>query len=129
LSVVSGAGVDVLDVGRMRRALGEEAGSRAVFTPVEIADCDARPDPPRHYAARFAAKEALLKGLGLRPPDLAVFRDIEVRVTREGATVALRGRVAAAAAGLGTIRPHLSLAHTSDHAIATVIVERLDRDA
>lgn len=122
--MVRGAGVDVLDVGRMRRALRNDAGWRGtVFTPAEIADCDAHPDAARHYAARFAAKEALLKGLGLRPPDLGVFRDIEVRVTRGGATLALHGRVAAAAAALGPIRPHLSLAHTSQHAIATVIVD------
>ncbi len=128
--MVCGAGVDVLDVGRMRRTLRDDAGwPSVVFTPAEIADCDAVPDAPRQYAARFAAKEALFKGLGLRPPDLGAFRDIEVRVTPRGATIALHGRVAAAAADLGTIRPHLSLAHTSDHAIATVIVERLDRDA
>jgi len=128
--MVCGAGVDVLDVGRMRRALRNDPGWRAVvFTSVEVADCDAVADPPRQYAARFAAKEALFKGLGVRPPDLGAYREIEVRAGPGGATVALRGRTAAAAAGLGTIRPHLSLAHTSDHAIATVIVERLDRDA
>lgn len=119
--VVCGVGVDVLDVGRMRRALRDDPGWRGtVFTPTEIADCDARADAARQYAARFAAKEALLKGLGLRPPDLGVFRDIEVRITRGGATVALQGRVAAAA---GPVHPHLSLAHTSQHAIATVIVD------
>lgn len=127
--MVGGAGVDVLHVDRMRRALREDAGWPAVvFTPAEIADCARRPDPARHFAARFAAKEALLKGLGFRPPDLAVFRDIDVRVTRRGAEVALDGRVAAAAARLGSIRPHVSLAHTSDHAIATVIIERVAND-
>ena len=120
----------MLDVGRMRRTLRNDPGWPAVvFTPVEIADCEAVADAPRQYAARFTAKEALFKGLGVRPPDLGAYREIEVRVTPRGATVALGGRTAAAAAGLGTIRPHLSLAHTSDHAIATVIVERLDRDA
>jgi holo-[acyl-carrier protein] synthase len=113
----------------MRRALRDDAGWPAVvFTPAEIADCAGRPDPARHLAARFAAKEALLKGLGFRPPDLAVFRDIHVRVTRHGAEVTLDGRVAAAAARLGSIRPHVSLAHTSDHAIATVIIERVAND-
>jgi holo-[acyl-carrier protein] synthase len=122
--MVCGVGVDVLDVGRMRRALRDDPGWRGiVFTPTEIADCDARADAARQYAARFAAKEALLKGLGLRPPDLGVFRDIEVCITRGGATVALQGRVAAAAAGAGPVHPHLSLAHTSQHAIATVIVD------
>jgi holo-[acyl-carrier protein] synthase len=127
--MLGGAGVDVLHVDRMRRALRDDAGWPAVvFTPAEIADCAGRPDPAIHYAARFAAKEALLKSLGLRPPDLGAFREIEVRVGRHGAEVALRGRVAAVAAGLGTVRPHLSLAHTSEHAIATVIIERVAND-
>jgi holo-[acyl-carrier protein] synthase len=127
--MLGGAGVDVLHVDRMRRALRDDAGWPAVvFTPAEIADCAGRRDPARHYAARFAAKEAVLKGLGLRPPDLGVFRDIEVSVTRHGAAVELRGWVAAAAAARGTGRPRLSLAHTSDHAIATVIIEREAND-
>jgi holo-[acyl-carrier protein] synthase len=127
--MVGGVGMDMLRVDRMRRALRDDAGWPAVvFTQPEIADCAARRDPARHYAARFAAKEALFKGLGLRPADLGVFRDIEVRVTREGAAVALRGRVAAAAAARGTVHPLLSLAHTSEHAIATVIIERVAND-
>jgi holo-[acyl-carrier protein] synthase len=128
--MVLGVGADVLDISRMRRALRDDPALRgAVFTAGEIAECDALPDAARHYAARFAAKEALLKGLGLAPPDVGVFRDIEVRVTSRGPTVALRGRAAAASARLGPIHAHLSLAHTNDHAIATIIVERVDGDA
>jgi holo-[acyl-carrier protein] synthase len=128
--MVLGVGVDVLDIDRMRRTLQDDpALPGAVFTSLEIAECDALPDAARHYAARFAAKEALLKGLALAPPDVGVFKDIEVRVTSRGPTVAFRGRVAAASAHLGPIHAHLSLAHTSDHAIATVIVQRAARDA
>jgi holo-[acyl-carrier protein] synthase len=127
--MVLGVGIDAFDVRRMRRALREDAGlTAAVFAPGEIAECEAAPDPARAYAARFAAKEAVLKGLGLQPPDPGMLREIEV-VTGSGApTVAVHGRLAARLAGT-EIRPRLSLAHTSDHAIATVIVEHAARDA
>jgi holo-[acyl-carrier protein] synthase len=126
--MVLGVGVDVLAVQRMRHALREDAGLRAaVFTPREIAECEASPDAACAYAIRFAAKEAVLKGLSVRPPDTGVFRDIEIGAVGGAPTVALRGRLGGRFAGAADLRPHLSLAHTHDHAIATVVVERIAR--
>jgi holo-[acyl-carrier protein] synthase len=128
--MVVGVGVDVFDVSRMRRALEEDPGlPSAVFTPREVAECARARDPARQYAARFAAKEATLKGLGLRPCDTGVFRDIEVCVTGRAAAVVLQGRLRAALDTAPRLDPHVSLAHTGDHVIATVIVERFVRPA
>ncbi len=58
-------GVDLIEVARVRK-VAEKHGDhflRRIFTPVEIEYCAARPNPWPHYAARFAAKEALYKAV------------------------------------------------------------------
>ena len=58
-------GVDLIEIPRIARALQRYPGFRErCFTEVERAYCDARPNPPQHYAARFAGKEAVGKALG-----------------------------------------------------------------
>ena len=59
-------GVDLIEIDRIRRALarhGEDFKERC-FTEAERAYCDSKPNPPQHYAGRFAAKEAVGKALG-----------------------------------------------------------------
>jgi len=96
----------------------------AAFTPLEIAECDTARDAAREYAARFAAKEATLKSLGLRPPDTGVFREIEVRAAGGTPAIAFHGRLGARLAKSADLHTHLALAHTTDHAIAIVFTER-----
>ena len=62
-----GIGVDLCEVDRMRMALGAHADAcgRRVFTDDEQAYCDRRKDPTERYAARFAAKEAVMKAMGV----------------------------------------------------------------
>ena len=59
-------GVDLIEIERIRRALARHGDGfkQRCFTPGEIAYCDAKPNPPQHYAGRFAAKEAVGKALG-----------------------------------------------------------------
>lgn len=119
---VRGVGVDLCDVDRMRRSLERTPGLRLrVFTEDERAYCDARRDPAERYAARFAAKEAVLKalrvGLGACP-----LRDIEVARSVDGApSVVLHGAAAELAADRGVARWHLSLTHTAHVAGAVVV--------
>jgi phosphopantetheinyl transferase (holo-ACP synthase) len=75
-------GVDLIEIERIRRALARhgEGFKRRCFTAAEIAYCDAKPNPPQHYAGRFAAKEAVGKALGSGV--YFTWREIEVRGRR-----------------------------------------------
>jgi holo-[acyl-carrier protein] synthase len=107
-------GVDIVEVDRIRRAIRRTPGFLArVFTQDEIAYCRAHQDPWPHYAARFAAKEAVWKALGQR--GLAL-KDISVeRDPRGKPSVRIKGR---RARGL-----KLTLTHGEDHAVAVALKE------
>lgn len=63
---MTGIGIDLLDVARLERALDRRPNlARRLFTERELADCRARARPAMHLAARFCAKEAVVKALGL----------------------------------------------------------------
>jgi holo-[acyl-carrier protein] synthase len=124
--MIVGTGVDLERVDRIRAAIGRH-GRRfieRVFTPAEIAYVESRKHRAESYTARFAAKEAAMKALGTGW-DCGV-RWVDVEVVREDkGRPALRfhGRAAEIAAGLGCRSASVSLSHTSDNAIAQVILE------
>lgn len=118
---VVGVGIDVVDIERMRRALGRTEGfGPRYFTESELAR--ARPeDPAPSLAARFAAKEAVLKALGLGIFDLPL-REIEV--TGGGGSppaIRLHATAATAAADRGVRRWLVSLTHDGGVAAAVVV--------
>lgn len=118
-------GVDLVDNARIRRILdrGDDAFVRRVFTAKERAYCDAMADPVPHYAARFAAKEAVAKAFGTGIGGHAAFLDIEVSREPSGQPViVLHGTAGSTASRLGVSCIRLSLSHTSDHAIAMVML-------
>ncbi|HQR44512.1 MAG TPA: holo-ACP synthase [Thermoanaerobaculia bacterium] len=122
--MILGIGTDLLDVARMERELSERTGCREeLFTPAEIAYCEGKRYPARHFAARFAAKEALFKALsGGAPPGL--WREVEVQ-RAEGAPprLVLHGRLLEAAGRLGVKKALVSLTHTDGLAAASVVLE------
>jgi len=123
-----GIGIDAVSIARMRRAAdASERGRRfraRVFTERERRTCETRTDPAECFAARFAAKEAVMKALGAQGIAFA-FRDIEVTRAQSGApAIVLHGRVAERARALGAGRIHLSLTHADPLALASVLVER-----
>ena len=82
---VIGIGVDLCEVDRMRTALAARPGcARALFTDDEQAYCDRRTDPTERYAARFAAKEAVMKAMGVGV-GACKWREIEVAQGRRAA--------------------------------------------
>jgi holo-[acyl-carrier protein] synthase len=128
-------GVDLIEIARVRRA-AERWGTRflqRVYTPVELADCGVEAGAPRYesLAARWAAKEAAAKALGLGLSGLAAgevaeapLRFHELEVVRGPAgrpELRLHGRAAAAAQALGLTHLALSLSHTHSHAVASVV--------
>jgi holo-[acyl-carrier protein] synthase len=116
--------VDAVDVDRFRRVMERRPGlTDAVFTDAEQTYALKAANSTERFAARFAAKEAVLKalGAGVTGKDLS---EIEVVRGDNGApTVVLSGRVAAMAEKQGVTRWHVSLTHTDQVAIASVIAE------
>ena len=114
----SGIGIDLLEVGRLERALERHPNlAERVFTSGELAYARERHRPGRHLAARFAAKEAAVKALGLQRG--VGFRDIEV-VSGEPPTLRLHGRAAEAASEQG-VELAISLTHAQEMAAAVVV--------
>lgn len=123
MSVV-GLGLDLVEVQRIR-ALLEKSGDRfkdRVFTEEEVSYCDSCADGAMHYAARFAAKEAVAKALGTGFSAGVSWRDIEVTRSGQGApSVRLHGGAAQIAETLGIRRWLLSLTHTQGAASAAAV--------
>jgi holo-[acyl-carrier protein] synthase len=127
---VVGIGVDAVDVARFRRILARRPGFAArFFTDAEQGDARRAPDPAESLAARFAAKEAVMKVLGTGLGGFAL-TDVEVRraggdgATRNAPSLVLHGAAAALAERQQASVFHLSLTHTTEVAIAFVVAER-----
>ena len=113
-------GVDLIEIQRIARALQRYPGFRErCFTDAERAYCDTRPNPPQHYAARFAGKEAVGKALGSGVR--FTWREIEI-TGRPKPAVTLSGRTKAWAERVGAGRIDLSMTHSRDLATAVCVV-------
>ncbi len=113
-------GVDLLEIARLERALERSPGlALRLFTDRERAYAQARARPGQHLAARFCAKEAVAKALGL---GVLNWREIEVVNDSDGAPrIELHGGAAAHAQQLG-VGVQVSLTHTRDDAGAVAIL-------
>jgi holo-[acyl-carrier protein] synthase len=113
---VTGIGIDLLDIERLERALERRPRlAERLFTEAEREYAAGRARPGQHLAARFCAKEAVAKALGLRG---WAFRDVQVVVTGGPPTVRLTGNPAARAGGREVL---VSLTHTRTTAAAVAI--------
>jgi len=126
---VVGTGVDLAEVGRVRAAIeNPRTGGRfleRVFTDGERRYAESRGrNRYESFAARFAAKEATMKALGVGWGARASWREIEVvRAPGGRPALVLTGKAAATAAELGVARLHVALTHTAELALAQVIAE------
>ncbi len=130
--MIVGIGVDLFSVIRVVEDLdkGPQGLRDTIFTPEEIAYCQSKRYPAQHFAARFAAKEAVFKALGASGLSGQHWRDVEVRVERNGRSyVLLHGKVREAADQLKVATVHVSLSHTRDWAVASVVMEAADGSA
>ncbi|GAB33163.1 holo-ACP synthase [Gordonia otitidis] len=112
--------VDVADIEESIDRFGDRYLTR-VFTDAEIAHCDG-PNRAQRLGARFAAKESVIKTLGI-VDDATPLREIEVVMNGAVPGIALAGGMAALAESRAWRNPSLSLSHTSTHAMATVVVQ------
>jgi holo-[acyl-carrier protein] synthase len=116
-------GTDLIEIERVKRALDRYPNFRdRCFTEAERAYCDSRPNPPQHYAARFAAKEAVGKALGFGVARAFAWRDVEI-AGRPKPAVRLSGRVRAWAERAGAGAIDLSMSHSRELATAVAVVE------
>ncbi|HEV2439936.1 MAG TPA: holo-ACP synthase [bacterium] len=123
--MIRGIGLDIIEVDRIRRATvrwGDVFLSR-VFTPGERRHADTARTSAERLAGRFAAKEAVMKALGLGWRRMA-WREIEIEGDPLGRPVVrLTGRAAQAAAELGVQAWFVSISHTRDLAVAHAVAE------
>ena len=125
LGVIVGIGIDAVDVARMREVLRRTPTFRTrTFTDGERAYAEKQHDPTERYAVRFAAKEAVMKAMGLGLGAFG-FHDVEVEVADSGApSLLLRGPALEHATVRGIDIWHITLTHTEISAIAMVLAER-----
>ena len=128
--MIVGVGVDAVDVARFRKVLERRPHfATRSFSDAERADAAGSADMAQSLAARFAAKEAVMKALrtgigGFALTDVEVCRAAGTGATRNAPYLRLHGTAAelAGAQGAGTF--HLSLTHTDGVAIAFVVAEQ-----
>jgi len=124
--MIVGTGIDLAEIGRIQRSL-DRFGQRfldRVYTPAEQAYCLRKRNAAESLAARFAAKEAGAKALGTGISQGVSWLEIEVAREPGGRpTVKFHGRAAERAARLGAVRAALSITHTAELAMASVVLE------
>jgi holo-[acyl-carrier protein] synthase len=125
-TVILGTGIDLCEVARMGAKVGAPAADflTRVFLPAEITYCQTKRHPAEHFAARFAAKEALVKALAGSGARGSFWQDIEVVNHPDGRPeIQLHGRIRKIAADFGVRRVFVSLSHTREMAVAKVVLE------
>ena len=123
---VIGIGVDVIECERIQHSI-ERFGDRflhRVFTEGEISYSMSMKFPERHFAARFAGKEAVAKAFGTGIGKAVSFRNIDIRKKESGEPfLVFSGSAKAFAAERGVTSALITLSHTEHHAIACVVLE------
>jgi len=119
-----GIGIDLVDIDRFRRSLERTPTMRTrLFTEIELAYVAPQVDPVPSLAARFAAREAVMKALGLGLGAFS-FHDVWVERAASGQpSLAFTGRALELSDEAGVARWHLSLTHSDLTAAAYVIAE------
>jgi holo-[acyl-carrier protein] synthase len=124
--MIVGTGIDIAEVPRIGQSIARfgDRFLQRIFTAGEIRYCDSKANRVERYAARFAAKEAAMKALGTGWSHGVRWRDCEVvRLPGGRPTIKFHGKAGEIAAELGVKNAALSLSHTTEQAIAQVILE------
>lgn len=119
-------GSDIIEVYRIRESITRTPRfAERVFTIAEREYCESKGKAAaQSYAARFAAKEAFLKALKTGWRGKLAWHDIEVVLDEMGApSLNLSGEARGLVEAMGAMRVHVTLSHTTEHAVANVILE------
>jgi holo-[acyl-carrier protein] synthase len=124
--MIVGSGIDLTEIDRIQKSI-ERFGARfldRIFTPAEQEYCLRKRRSAESFAARFAAKEAGAKALGTGISHGVTWTEIEVAREPGGRpTLRFHGRAAQMAARIGVAHAAVSLTHTADLAMASVLLE------
>ena len=125
--MIFGTGLDIIEIDRIKRSLAKYSSrfENKIFTDGEINYCQSQADPGKHFAARFAVKEAVSKSLGTGITHEVGFKDIEVVNQTSGKPIVKmvgRGKILFEKLNLKFI--HISISHDRHYAIAHAIAEQ-----
>ncbi len=121
-------GIDIVEVYRIRKTISRTPRFvERVFTDAERAYCEMKgAAAAQSYAARFAAKEAFLKALKTGWRGKITWHDIEICSDADGVpSLKIEGEAKRIMENLGANQIHLSLSHTTEHAVAQIILEKI----
>ncbi len=123
--MIKGIGIDSIEVSRIHKQLIQsERFKERIFTPDEVAYCEAKKNKAQNYAARFAAKEAFFKALGTGWRGGLGFNQVEIINNELGKPeIRLHGKAKQLIEETGITDIHVSLTHLKDTASSIVILE------
>jgi holo-[acyl-carrier protein] synthase len=125
--MIKGIGIDMIETERVAASINKKKGFRElVFSKKEIAYCEKKTNKFEHYAARFAAKEALFKALGTGWGKGTAFNEIEITNNKAGKPgISFLGQTANTITGMKLGKISVSLSHIKTMASAIVIIESI----
>jgi holo-[acyl-carrier protein] synthase len=124
--MIFGVGTDIIEVERIEKMVAKgRQYLDTIFTKEEVKYCESKARRAEHYAARYAAKEAVLKALGVGWRDGFAFSDIEILNNELGQPyIFLRGKVRAFSDEHQITKTSVSLSHSKESAVAVIILEK-----
>lgn len=123
--MIIGTGIDIVEIDRFKRSVEKwgESFVKKVFTNKEISYSRGKRFPFQHFAARFAAKEAVFKAFGSKRGSIRKWTDIEVLNDKSGKPiVAFHGSAEKLRLGKKVDDVVVSMAHSRNHAVANAIL-------
>ena len=125
--MIFNTGLDIVEIERIKKSLKKYSPKfeQKIFTSTEIDYCQSQGDPAKHFAARFAVKEAVSKCMGTGIRESLGFKDMEVINEETGKPILVmtgKGKELFEKLKLKSI--HISISHDSTHAIAHAIAEQ-----
>ncbi|MFH0812736.1 MAG: holo-ACP synthase [Pseudomonadota bacterium] len=117
-------GIDIIEIARIDRLLKKYPNFRhRIFTEQEIAYCEQKKYPAQHYAARFAAKESIMKALGSGWTENIRWKDLEIVATPSGKPIVrLHGKPNSVGTEMSIKEIKVSLSHCGVYAVAVAQV-------